>query len=760
MIGEEQVTDFIKEDYQMSIKHVYTSLYSFIAFAFLVSLMAWPQVTKAQEAEYVQASLVTQNNAFVVGQKDGNILGLFQDIADHWHVYWRNAGDSGLETRITWNDLPDGVTISDMTWPVPQVMPYEGLINYGYEGSALYPMTVALDDNFVGDEVTLNADVTWLVCMEICIPESAKISITVPVVQDVSLVNPSVNAPLFNDVNKPYPVTIEGNTRATIAKIDVVNNLVINADIDGISDFNQIKTAHFFPYEWGMLIYSAPQKYGVQDGQFILEVASPSDLFPAPEAPLSGVLRLDLTDGSVRAYELNAAKALGASDFLRLNAGDVQNNNIEITAPVIQEIIQETGATVTPNLPLPYLTILFFALLGGIILNLMPCVFPVLSMKAMDLVRKTDDVDATEKTFRMGGLIYTLGVVVSFGALGGLLLVLRAAGQELGWGFQLQSPIFVAAMVTLFMLVGFNLLGVFEISTKLMSAGGDLATKKGHAGSFWTGVLAVVVASPCTAPFMASALGATLILHPAQSLLVFVVLGIGLALPYLLVSFVPFLRRALPKPGAWMDGFKQFMAFPMFASALWLFWVLSQQASAMVLVATMAITIAALFLLWSSNRRGRIGAWIGMIVGGLLIAYLTVNVLVKAPSAHDISESSATEITQKVPVQKFSADKLALLRAQNKAVFVNMTAAWCITCLANEGSSLSRDVVQQAMVDNDITYMKGDWTNFDAEITTYLKSYGRSGVPLYVYYDADGSEKILPQILTPDLVLSVIQGNI
>lgn len=743
-------------DRAISTKHVSDYLYLVMTLAFLIALTIFPQLSKAQEAEHVQASLVTQNDAFVVGQKDGNILGLFQDIEDHWHVYWRNAGDSGLETRVTWTDIPDGITISDMAWPVPQVMPYEGLINYGYEGAVLYPMTVMIDDNFIGDDVTLNADVTWLVCKEICIPESAKVTVTVPVIRDASLITASVNAPLFNDVEKPYPTIFDGATRATITAVDDENRLVINANIDNLNDFTQIKQAHFFPYEWGMLVYSAPQNHGVTDGQFILETAAPNALLPDPMVALQGVLRLDLNDGTVKAYALNAEKITDPADFAFLSS----NNNVgsELITEKQATLVQEVGPQATTDLPFPYSTILLFALIGGIILNLMPCVFPVLSMKAMDLVRKTDDVDSTESTFRIGGLVYTLGVVVSFAALGGLLLALRAAGQELGWGFQLQSPIFVAAMVTLFMLVGFNLLGVFDIGTKFMSMGGDLATKKGHAGSFWTGVLAVVVASPCTAPFMASALGATLILPAAQSLLVFVVLGVGLALPYLVISFVPFLRRALPKPGAWMDGFKQLMAFPMFISALWLFWVLSQQTSAMVLVATMAITIAALFVLWSSNRRGRIGAWIGMIIGGVFIAYFTVNVLVKAPSVTATSQNVVSEnIT--APVIKFSADKLALLRAENKAVFVNMTAAWCITCLANEGSSLSRASVQKAMIDNDITYMKGDWTNFDAEITTYLKEYGRSGVPLYVYYDDQGNEEILPQILTPDLVLSVIQGK-
>lgn len=393
---------------------------------------------------------------------------------------------------------------------------------------------------------------------------------------------------------------------------------------------------------------------------------------------------------------------------------------------------------------LPLYYYLIFAALGGLVLNLMPCVFPVLSLKVLSFAGQAEQ----SQKLKAHALVYTAGVVLSFVLVAAVMLLLRSSGEAIGWGFQLQSPLFIGALTYLFFIMGLSLMGTIEFGGRLMGLGQNLATKDGYSGSFFTGALAVVVASPCTAPFMSTALGYAVSQPALIALSIFAALGFGMALPFLLISFIPSLAQRLPKPGAWMDSFKRLLAFPMFATAIWLLWVASQQtqnqATTALLLGCLSISLA-IFLKQEPAQKPiwRLGKN-GLSLASLVAAIALLFQLGQKPAEPDWIAYSETKLEQ--------------LRSDQQAVFVNITADWCITCLVNEEVTLSQDVVKQAFKDNGVVYMKGDWTNYDENITALLAKYQRSGIPLYIYYPADGSpETLLPQILKADTVLNLIE---
>ena len=420
-------------------------------------------------------------------------------------------------------------------------------------------------------------------------------------------------------------------------------------------------------------------------------------------------------------------------------------------------VVSQESLTVKQN-SISLLSALLFAFLGGLILNLMPCVFPVLSMKAMSLVKHANEPSVVIKRH---GLVYTFGVLASFILLGVCLLVLQATGQQIGWGFQLQSPLFVSVIVIVLFVLGLSLSGFVEIGASLMGVGSGLAQQSGYKGSFFTGVLAVIVATPCTAPFMGPAVGFALTQSPLVTLLVLSALGFGLALPYLLLCYFPLLSTRLPKPGAWMRTLQQFLAFPMYATAAWLIWVLGLQTGINYVFAVLisCILVALAIWLWqnssSASRHWRIIGRIIVLFVLIAIAVMLLNVP-KATLTTQLNNSDSSGVNY----QTFSMQGLNELREQGSPVFVNMTAAWCITCLANEKVALSTAQLKQYFADNKIVYLKGDWTNQDASITQYLESFGRSSVPLYVYYPAGSANEpsVLPQILTAASVIDFIES--
>ena len=391
------------------------------------------------------------------------------------------------------------------------------------------------------------------------------------------------------------------------------------------------------------------------------------------------------------------------------------------------------------------------AFLGGLILNLMPCVFPVLAMKVVGLA------GAARGRARKHAVAYTAGVLVAFAVVGAALLAARAAGAAAGWGFQFQSPAFVAGMAWLLFAVGLNLSGVFQIGTGLVGAGQGLTRHSGELGSFFTGLLAVVVATPCTAPFMGVAIAAGLAAPPAVTMMVFLAMGLGMATPYVVLALVPGIGRTAPKPGRWMEVLRQALAFPMYAASAWLIWVISQQAGPAGVLGTAAGLVLLGFAAWvlgitqgTADRSRRLGQTAAAAAFLAALAVLSGIATAPAPS---------TGVVGTAGVEPFSAVRLASLRADGQPVFVNMTAAWCVTCLVNERVAISTDAVQRAFADHHVAYLKGDWTRQDPAITNYLRENGRDGVPLYVYYPAHGQPDVLPQILTENTLLGALQGG-
>jgi len=513
------------------------------------------------------------------------------------------------------------------------------------------------------------------------------------------------------------------------------------------------KKVEYFPYDWGLISAPAEQQT-VLDPNFVSITTKKSDLSFAES--VQGVLVVHQKNGRFKAFEVESQHGV-----LNLAADSSINSSLANTS---------LPALSLPGSSLPTLSALsalLFALLGGLILNLMPCVFPVLSMKAMNLVAHNHQ---SVSVVRKHGLMYTLGILMCFTLLGIALIAVKAAGQQIGWGFQLQSPYFVSLLIVVLFVLGLSLSGYLEVGTSLMGVGNELAHKSGYAGSFFTGVLAVVVATPCTAPFMGPAIGFALTQSNSVTLMVLMALGLGLALPFLLLSFIPILSNVLPKPGAWMKTFQQFLAFPMFASAAWLVWVLGQQTDINGVFSILMVLILITFTLWLWQKTRTTTmpakafatlACVSLLIGAGTQVHRLSSFTNNAQASATNNAQADTSTNQ---YQAFQASTLDSLREQGQAVFVNMTAAWCITCLANEKVALSSAELETFFSDNKITYLKGDWTNQDAEITEYLQSFGRNSVPLYVFYparngnDAQSLPIVLPQILTVDTVVDSMQS--
>lgn len=502
--------------------------------------------------------------------------------------------------------------------------------------------------------------------------------------------------------------------------------------------------AYFFPFNWGNIEPSADQKFLRDGAQFSLITRKGERL---SDTNLDGILVVTEKTGD---GELTWAIELSAAP-----AGTIEERAQESVGAGFS--IADTQVE-TPTLPL----IIVFAILGGLVLNLMPCVFPVLSMKAMSLIRHGS---GSVHERRVGGLAYTAGVLVFMGLVAGLLILLRASGEQIGWGFQLQSPAFVGVMAIILFVLGLNLSGLFEVGGAVPGWGGGVASRSGAAGSFMTGGLAALVATPCTAPFMGTAVGFALTQSWPIALSVMLALGFGLALPYLILTQVPGLARLLPRPGAWMERVRQFLAFPMYASVAWLIWVLSLQTGSDGVLAILAALVLVAFGIWlhrvSRDLTGatRLSGNVGALVAGAAALALAVSLQVSEHSLAAPNDAvAATEVAEnELLAEPFSIQRLEELRRHDKPVFANITAAWCITCKFNERVALKSDRLSNHFKERGITYLKGDWTRRDAEITRFLASFGRSGVPLYVVYgDRGQTPVVLPQILTEAIVMEAL----
>lgn len=684
------------------------------------------QTAPAQDqGPHAQIRLVPERST--VGPGETIRIGIEQTLEDGWHTYWRNPGDSGIAPQIEWQ-LPAGFSTGEILWPTPHKIPFGPLTNYGYEGRAvlLQPLTAPAD--IPAGPVTIKAEVTVLVCAEICIPETSTHSLTLndgSHHDNGSLIRAAeATLPRAQDWAVTYGED-RGNLRLSIAP----------AQPDAFDDI-RIETLALIPEEWGIVENSASVTASVDHN----------------------ILTLRQKRGDRALSEIEGLRML-----LTYTGKNGDHQGIMLTgAPARADAHPATPASAPAAADTAFVTAIFFALLGGLILNLMPCVFPVLSLKAMSLSKMSDKEQAHAVA---SGFAYTAGVILSFALIAGVLMMLKSAGAQIGWGFQLQNPGVVYALALLLFVIGLNLSGVFSLQGAFTNAGHKLAAKSGLTGTFFTGVLATLVATPCTAPFMGAAMGYALTQSAFAGLAVFVALGFGLALPYLLLTLIPALRRMMPRPGAWMDTFKEFLAFPMYASAAWLLWVLAQQTGSMSILTALLGFVAVAFAFWAWGRRPPHGAG-RLIVTAIII--LTLTGALGLGFGETFRKPAASHTAAPAPLsgmwQDFSQARLDELLRGNDPVFVDMTAAWCITCKVNERVALDIPGTQKLFAQHKVAALKGDWTNQNPEITAFLESHGRKGVPLYVFYgarDAASGQRpapvILPQLLTPAIVAKAVR---
>lgn len=694
----------------------------FILTLSLLFAFALPEKALAQDdnAKLVKIRLLPEKGMIKAG--DEIWIGTEQSIAPDWHTYWLNPGDSGTPPIINWT-LPEGFEISEIQWPTPHKLPYGPLLNYGYSGQTILLQKLSVPRTIPDGPIELTADIELLVCKEECIPEYGTYTLTLNGANAAAEDN---SAYLQSTADKlPEPVAWD----ATFSFEGESFILGINAPAEITENIN-LNSFEFIPADWG----------------FVENIDTPETLIK------DGVLTLKQKRGERDVHEIDDLAGVITFDTM-----DGESHSYEITATFVES---------APSSPIPksssigIVQALVFALLGGLILNLMPCVFPVLSIKALSLVKIADEHPGFA---RQHGLAYTAGVILSFLAIAGALIGLQASGAQIGWGFQLQSPWVVGILAYLLFAIGLNFMGFFEITSSFTNIGGRWAQRNGLSGSFATGILATIVATPCTAPFMAGAIGFAFVQPPIVSLTVFFALGLGLALPYLLLSFIPALQERLPKPGAWMEVFKQFLAFPMFIASLWLLWVLAQQVGTMDISKVLFGAILIAFSIWMFKHISAKPLWHYVTRALAVISILVALALlpISGGKASNTGEAVSHEFGS-----AYSEDALQTALDGNAPVFTEMTAAWCITCKVNHAVALNIKETKKLFAEKNVTYLIGDWTNEDPVITKYLQSYGRNGVPLYVFYGARDpvtkqrpEPKLLPQVLTPGVIKSYINGK-
>ncbi|HEY5794777.1 MAG TPA: protein-disulfide reductase DsbD domain-containing protein [Bosea sp. (in: a-proteobacteria)] len=695
------------------------------ALAFVLAALAPGLAVAAESAAVstprVTATLLSSRDAVAPGERFQ--VALVQKMAPGWHTYWRNPGDSGEPTRIEWV-LPQGVSAGEIQWPAPKAIPVEPLVNFGFEGTLLLPVEITVpQDARPGERLTLKANATWLVCEKICIPEEGAFTLDLPIAPAAVVDEAAQSRIDATRAALPAPAAFKGRLAADGEGLALA--------LPGLS--GSLVELRFFPLSDTLIDHAAKQDASAGADGTVLRLAR-SSAFKITGEELEGILTFK-EGGIARSLSLAAT-----------------------VDPALVANAAESAAAAPPatvRIPLPAegadLTLwaaLLFAFAGGLILNLMPCVLPVLFIKALGFAQLAQ---ASRMEVREQGLLFLAGVVVTFMALAGMVIILGALGSSVGWGFQLQSPPLVIALAVVMTLIGLNLLGAFEIGTSAAGVGHGLASRGGRLGAFMTGALAVVVATPCTAPFMGAAMGYAVTQSPTVGLAVFMALALGFALPVVALSFAPGLLRLLPKPGRWMLILKQAFAFPMFATAIWLIWVASVQAGPGGVLAALVAVLAAGFVVWLVGVTR--GAGRGRIVSSALA------VLVAFGAGWFVIQSAVPEANTQAragDIQAWTPERVAALQAEGRPVFVNFTAAWCITCLANERVALSRQEVKDAFAELKVVYLKADWTNRNSQIAMALAEQGRAGVPLYLFYPgAKGAQaEILPQLLTPDMIVT------
>ncbi|GIR01421.1 MAG: thiol:disulfide interchange protein [Gammaproteobacteria bacterium] len=622
---------------------------------------------------HARISLIKDHSDFVPGTSIN--IGLKVSMDKGWHTYWRNPGDSGGPIEIDWN-LPKGFSVSDIKWPLPEKIEYPPLMTYGYEDFVIYPMVLSIPADYSDDYFEMNADI--LICADVCIPESGKISSNLLDIESDSLIYEW----LESVPSKSLPITTSLND----------NNLEIKFTFE-----KEIKEIYFFPDENNSIDYSSKQNFYKKDDGYFLSIKLFNDEFQN----VSGVLDIDGTG-----YNVSNGKF---EDF------------------------NEEG--------LSLITALIFALIGGLILNLMPCVFPVISLKVLSFVSMGG---SSPRKIRNHALVFTVGVIASFMLIALIIVLLKQAGNFVGWGFQLQSPLIVGLLSLVMVFISLVLITDNSFGESLTKLGNIGGSENGYYSSFLTGVLAVVVASPCTAPFMGAALGYALIQPSGETVPIFLSLSLGFSLPYLLLAANPKLIDFLPKPGDWMVTLKEFFAFPMLATALWLLWVFSLQVNQILVIFLLIGWLLLALNFWIFQKDYK------TINKVIFLGISIFSMIYFLPETEDIETEQNLIIGSATEWYEGIEDDL---RNKNQPYFINFTAAWCITCQSNEITAFSKDGFKSLLEEKNIEYIKADWTNRNDAITRSLKKYGRSGVPFYVYWEPGfENPKILPAILTDQII--------
>jgi len=674
-------------------------------------------------------------------------LGLQISHAPDWHTYWKNAGDSGMPTELHWT-LPPGVLAGDIAWPLPRKIPIGQLANYGYDGTVLLPVPLIITPDYkpspLADSLEIGLKATWLVCRQECIPQDGEFSLKLPLRSSTALHGAAFEAALASQ-----PAELPGQHAITLT--DGGRRLALR--VTGLPAAVRGQVLELFPETPNIVVtaarLAAPGEAAGErswsqrwDGQaWTADIPVSPDRAEAPtQMPLvlvAGERGWRVTapvDGAWPALAPVATMSPALEAALAANAANAG------AAPA-------AGATPAPAGALALA--LLGALVGGLVLNLMPCVFPVLAIKVLGFTQHAED----RRAHRLGGLAYTLGVVLSFLALGALMLALRAAGQQLGWGFQLQSPLVVAALAALFTVIGLNLAGVFEFGRFVPSSVATLEARHPMANAFLSGMLAVAVASPCTAPFMGASLGLAVGLPAGQALAVFGAIGLGMALPYLAASWLPAVARLLPRPGAWMEVFRRFMAFPMFGTTVWLLWVLGQQSGIDGAGALLALLVALALVLWALGLAGRARSWVATlsIAAGAFLVW-SIGPYVIRPVAEPVS----TGVAAGERWAPWSPARVQAGLAEGRPVFVDFTAAWCVTCQYNKKTTLANAQVLAAFDAAGVRTLRADWTRRDATISAELGRLGRSGVPVYLLQAPGKPPIVLSEILSVADVMAAL----
>ena len=654
---------------------------SLLISSFFISslIFAEPINTGHAEVSLVKNTQISSNGIVHIGIK--------MDMQEGWHTYWLNPGDSGGAIDIEWI-LSDESGVSDVIYPTPHRIPYPPLMTFGYEDQVIFPVDLIVKD--LNKDIDITANINFLICADVCIPESAVIKTTLnTIAEDVNLSKwrdqvPSILLPNISSVNENY----------------LELRFSYNKKIDDI---------YFFPIEENMFIYNPTQDLIREENNWLLKVPL-----------LKGITK-------------NISGVLVINDESYIVKTDLNKN-------LLPQNLSNFGS-------ITIWQALIFAFIGGLILNIMPCVFPIISLKALSFVSMGG---GSSNKVRLHALNFCFGVITSFVAIALAIVFLQKTGSMVGWGFQLQSPPVVALLAILMFIIGLVLLMDINIGTSMTRLGAVGANNTTYLSSFMTGVLAVIVASPCTAPFMGAAIGYALIQPSSITVPIFLSLGIGFSLPYLILATFPQLITKIPKPGEWMNTLKEFFAFPMFATALWLLWVFSIQTSIEILISLLICILIISILFWFAGKVKSKNIHITTFIFGLIIVLIELNFINKENAAK-------AEIANDIVSVGWDVNTEDKLKKIDQAYLINFTAAWCITCQANDKLALSRPVVKRYLAENNIKYIVADWTNRDDNILKVLKEYGRTGVPLYLYWKPGLEETvILPAILTEDILINLL----